>query len=268
MKNYTLSFVVILFSILSCTSNEKKPVVQEFNYESFKDSIINKTEKDTINTTNIFDDGKFVPGKDSLETMLVKIDTQWKKEASFMLKYDTIKKKIKNLPGFSPEEKEVIAENIKAVDSFLISKKDTTGKTPTCKGKECLVYAEVDKANQKLYLWLMGELKDSFLVSTGKGKKYDTPAMSLHPEGPVVTKYTSKKYPGGNYQGLGNMPYAVFLTDGYAIHGTTPGSFAKLGTPASHGCVRLHPDNAKVFNALVKSVGINQTWVTIKDSLP
>ncbi len=272
MKNYTqylLLMLVTSLTILSCkTEDKKQEAAKPFNYEAFKDSVINKTESDTNNTSNIFDDGKFVPGKDSLETMLVKIDTQWKREASFMDRYDTIKKKFTNNPGFSPEEKEVIATNIKTVDSFLISKKDTTGKIIACKEKECMVYAVVDKANQKLYLWLMGELKDSFLVSTGKGKKYDTPQMSLHPEGPIVTKYTSKKFPGGNYLGLGNMPYAVFLRDGYAIHGTTPGSFAKLGTPASHGCVRLHPDNAKVFNAIVKSVGLNQTWVSIKDSLP
>ncbi|HQX95541.1 MAG TPA: L,D-transpeptidase family protein, partial [Chitinophagaceae bacterium] len=53
----------------------------------------------------------------------------------------------------------------------------------------------------------------------------------------------------------------------YAIHGTTTGNFAKLGTRASHGCIRLHPDNAKIFNALVKTVGLNNTWVSIKDSV-
>ena len=63
------------------------------------------------------------------------------------------------------------------------------------------------------------------------------------------------------------MPYAVFLQGGYAIHGTTMGNFLKLGTKASHGCIRLHPDNAKVFNALVKTVGLQETWISIKDSL-
>jgi lipoprotein-anchoring transpeptidase ErfK/SrfK len=118
-----------------------------------------------------------------------------------------------------------------------------------------------------MYVYLLGELKDSFKVSTGLANRYETPEMSLQPYGPVLTKYSSKTFPGGNYKGLGNMPYAVFLQNGYAIHGTTIGNFSKLGNRASHGCVRLHPDNAKVFNALVKTVGLANTWVSIRDSL-
>ena len=68
--------------------------------------------------------------------------------------------------------------------------------------------------------------------------------------------------------GMGNMPYVVFIRGGYAIHGTTPGNFAKLGTPASHGCIRLHPVNARIFYELVKLTGLADTWITVKDSLP
>lgn len=88
----------------------------------------------------------------------------------------------------------------------------------------------------------------------------------MSPTGPVFTHYTSKKFPGGDFQGLGNMPYAVFVKGGYAIHGTTPGNFARLGHPASHGCIRLHPENAKVFYELVVRVGLRNTWVTVKDN--
>jgi lipoprotein-anchoring transpeptidase ErfK/SrfK len=63
------------------------------------------------------------------------------------------------------------------------------------------------------------------------------------------------------------MPYAVFIRGGYAIHGTTPGNFSKLGTPASHGCIRLHPDHGRVFYELVKLVGLSNTWVNVRDSL-
>ena len=109
-------------------------------------------------------------------------------------------------------------------------------------------------------------LKDSFPVSTGI-KKYTTPNINLRPTGPLFTKYTSRKWPGGNYKGLGNMPYAVFVKGGYAIHGTTPGNFSKLGTVASHGCIRIHPDNARVFYELVNLVGISDTWVNVRDSI-
>lgn len=263
-------FALLAIVFFSCASEEKKDkeVTPPFSYESFKDSVIKNSVPDTVPLVNILDAPGYTPGKDSLVPLLVKLDTQWKKEIMLMERYDTLKSKLKKDAGYSDEEKLLIKENIRAVDSFLHSRKNSdTAAKATCKEMECMLYVQVDKKKQKLYIWLLGELKDSFLVSTGKGKDYETPTLNQHPDGPVVTKYTSKKYPGGNYKGLGNMPYAVFISNGYAIHGTTPGNFSKLGSRASHGCVRLHPDNAKVFNALVKTIGITQTWVSIKDSL-
>jgi lipoprotein-anchoring transpeptidase ErfK/SrfK len=46
------------------------------------------------------------------------------------------------------------------------------------------------------------------------------------------------------------MPHAIFFTkEGHAIHGTE--ETKKLGRPASHGCVRLTPENARTLFALV-----------------
>jgi lipoprotein-anchoring transpeptidase ErfK/SrfK len=255
----------MLFFLPSCQQEEKKAPEITIQYEQFKDSVISSSKESKVESSNIFDDPTFTPGKDSLNKMLIRMDTMWKREADLIEKLDTLKKGIKKYPGFTDEERAAIKENISMVDSFLMAK-DTTEK-PTCVDKSCLIYAEIDKSKQLLYLYIMGELKDSFKVSTGKAKQYETPSMSLHPSGPVFIKYTSRKFPGGNYKGLGNMPYAVFIKGGYAIHGTTTGNFSKLGTKASHGCIRLHPDNAKVFNALVKTVGLRQTWVSIKDSI-
>jgi lipoprotein-anchoring transpeptidase ErfK/SrfK len=41
------------------------------------------------------------------------------------------------------------------------------------------------------------------------------------------------------------MPFAMFFWRGHAIHATEPRFYDKLGTPASHGCVRTTLDNAK-----------------------
>jgi hypothetical protein len=106
-------------------------------------------------------------------------------------------------------------------------------------------------------------LADTFLVSTGIAK-HETPLMERHPSGPSYTKYTSKKYPEGNYMGLGNMPYVVFINGGYAIHGTTMGNARKLGRKASHGCIRLHPENGKTFFDLVRKVGLENVWISIE----
>jgi len=266
---YLLTGLISLGLIFTaCSENESKikQPQQPFQYEQFKDSLLRNDTGITNDASNIFDEKNFIPGKDSLSLMLVKMDTQWRREAALMAQLDTLKKGIKKVPGFTTEEKLIINENIKIVDSFLLSRDSTP--VNSCNGKACMLYVAIDKSTQTMYLYLLGELKDTFKVSTGKGKKYETPELDLRPAGPVLTKYTSRKFPGGNYLGLGNMPYAVFLRGGYAIHGTTQGNFSKLGTKASHGCIRLHPDNAKVFNALVKTIGLANTWVTIKDSIP
>ncbi|MDB5231278.1 MAG: hypothetical protein JWN76_2083 [Chitinophagaceae bacterium] len=143
-----------------------------------------------------------------------------------------------------------------------VSKKVNDKPVKTCKKSGCDIYAEVSKSDQTMNVYVSGELRYTFAVSTGR-PGHPTPNLDLRPVGPLKKKYTSTKYPEGDYQGLGNMPYCVFLADGYAIHGTTPGSFKKLGTPASHGCVRLHPEDAKLFYELVGDIGLENTWVTV-----
>jgi lipoprotein-anchoring transpeptidase ErfK/SrfK len=264
---YLLTGMLILLSVfVSCTGKFKEPLLKNFQYEKFKDSVLKRDTGKTNDTSNIFDNKPFIPGEDSLDNLMMQLDSLLHKEAILMVQLDSLKKGISKEPGFTEEEKSAISENIRAVNAYLEARDSTPA--DKCSGKDCILYVEIDKSAQTLYLYLLGELKDSFLVSTGKGKKYETPQMSLHPRGPVLTKYTSRKFPGGNYKGMGNMPYAVFVKGGYAIHGTTPGNFSKLGKKASHGCIRLHPDNAKVFNALVKTIGLSRTWVTVKESLP
>ena len=133
---------------------------------------------------------------------------------------------------------------------------------PSCYRNTCNVWADVDKSAQRLYLYINGALAYTWKTSTGRAG-YTTPDFDTHPDGRIYDRYTSGKYPDGDYNGLGNMPYAVFISGGYAIHGTTRGNWGKLGTPASHGCIRLHPDNGQIFNILVRKNGIRNVWVTV-----
>jgi L,D-transpeptidase catalytic domain len=256
-------YLIAVFIFCAC-KNKKKILASNFNYKVFKDSIIKQAET-AYDTSNFFDDKSFIPEIDSLDALIIGIDTLLQEDAKFLLQEDSLKSALYHKEIFSKNDKERLRINIISLDSFLVNK-NIIPKTD-CKGKECLVYAEINKATQTLYLYIVGELTDSFKVSTGIRKR-ETPNLNLSPRGPILMKYTSKKFPGGNYNHLGNMPYAVFIRGGYAIHGTTTGNFSKLGTRASHGCIRLHPDNAKVFFELVKLAGLSQTWVTIKDSLP
>jgi lipoprotein-anchoring transpeptidase ErfK/SrfK len=49
------------------------------------------------------------------------------------------------------------------------------------------------------------------------------------------------------------MPFTIFYDGHYGIHGTT--DVKKLGQPASAGCIRLHPDNAKILFEMVTERG-------------
>lgn len=263
IKAIAILSLLFLFT-LSCTPGKKKEEQKAFQYNKFKDSVIVVNKDETPDSSNLFDDRIFTPGLDSLENLLVKIDTLWHRDAAMMEQVDTLIKRLKNAKSITPEEYQQLKENVRTLDAFLANKTDTI-KT-SCQEKECPIYVAINKSRQLLFLYIDGELKDSFPVSTGV-KKYRTPDLNVRPSGPLFTKYTSRKFPGGNYKGLGNMPYAVFLQGGYAIHGTTPGNFSKLGTIASHGCIRLHPDNARIFYELVKLFGLKNTWVTVRDSI-
>lgn len=263
-----LSVIALLFLLLftSCKSKEEKTIPKKFSYEAFKDSVIRTGKGKIYDSSNIFDSRGFTPGVDSLDTLLTRFDTLLHRQVKLLEQLDTFITHIKREERYTPEEKEEIKTNVRMLDSFLLHRNQPVA--GDCTGKDCILYAEIIKSTQTLYLYVEGERKDSFRVSTGKGKKYETPEMSGKPRGPLFIKYTSRKFPGGDYKGLGNMPYAVFVRGGYAIHGTTPGNFSKLGNKASHGCIRLHPDNARIFYELVKLMGLEHTWVTIREHAP
>jgi hypothetical protein len=61
------------------------------------------------------------------------------------------------------------------------------------------------------------------------------------------------------------MPHSIFFTKiGHAIHGTESEKW--LGTPVSHGCVRLSRANATTLYALVEKQGVLNTTVTLTGS--
>jgi len=95
---------------------------------------------------------------------------------------------------------------------------------------------------------------------------------------PVSTGIPSRETPNGNFRAFrmeedhyskefddAPMPHSIFFTKiGHAIHGTD--SVNRLGTPASHGCVRLSRDNATTLYALVEQQGVLNTTVTLTGS--
>ena len=112
----------------------------------------------------------------------------------------------------------------------------------------------IDISEQTMWVRVDGQLMHTFDVSTGRAG-HSTPAGKYVVQR-MYRKYHSKKYDNAP------MPFAIFFHGGFAIHGTT--DLKHLGTIASHGCVRLHPDNARLLFDLVKEIGDENTSIRVK----
>jgi len=94
------------------------------------------------------------------------------------------------------------------------------------------------------YKWKVSTARKGFVTPTGSYRAY---WASRH--------HRSRKYDNAP------MPWAIFFNGGYAVHATY--DLKRLGRPASHGCVRLHPKDAAVFFDLAQKYGLKNTKVVI-----
>jgi lipoprotein-anchoring transpeptidase ErfK/SrfK len=127
-----------------------------------------------------------------------------------------------------------------------------TYNSPYYKGKRA-TRVEVSQALEVLVLFKNNKIALISHVSSGGGYYYDCGsggcAQAVTPNG---TFYTTVYMPGWIQVPLGEMYNPVFfISTVYAIHGDT---FVPV-YPASHGCVRIPMDVAKLFHTLVKTPG-------------
>jgi len=115
------------------------------------------------------------------------------------------------------------------------------------------VVARIDLSEQHMYVYVDDVFMYRWPVSTAR-------ARYVTPRGFYKAEWLSRYHRSRKYD-WAPMPWSVFFYKGYAIHGTT--EIKRLGRPASHGCVRLHPDNAKIFFELVKSKGLDSTLISV-----
>lgn len=111
----------------------------------------------------------------------------------------------------------------------------------------------IDLAAQKLTVSEHGQVKYSWPISSGTAS-HPTPRGTFRPQWTAKMWY-SRKYDNAP------MPNAVFINGGVAIHATY--ATGMLGRPASHGCIRLAPANAKTFYNLVHKHGLKLTRVSV-----
>jgi lipoprotein-anchoring transpeptidase ErfK/SrfK len=118
---------------------------------------------------------------------------------------------------------------------------------------DAAVTVRISKSEQLMRVYVGEQLTYQFKVSTA-AKGYKTP-LGNYSIKRMHTMWYSRKYDNAP------MPYALFFTGGWAVHGTT--SIGALGRPASHGCIRLHPANAKTLFRLVSTYGKASTRIVV-----
>jgi hypothetical protein len=121
------------------------------------------------------------------------------------------------------------------------------------------ILINIDKTKQRMTVSLDGVERYNWPVSTGM-TRYSTPsgtytALSMN------EIWYSKEWDNAP------MPHAIFfMKDGHAIHGSY--EVKNLGKPASHGCVRIAPQNAATLYTLVAKTGLENTQVVLAGLTP
>jgi len=120
------------------------------------------------------------------------------------------------------------------------------------------VLISVNKNTQQMSVSVDGVSRHEFSVSTGRAG-YGTPNGTYHPQW-MAKSWFSKEYYNSP------MPHSIFFHRGYAIHGSY--EISRLGGPASHGCIRLHPENAETLFSLVQREGKLATTIVVYGNNP
>ena len=119
------------------------------------------------------------------------------------------------------------------------------------------VLITIDKTSQRMTVAVNGETRWNWRVSTGRAGR-ETPSGKFTAFR-MEADHFSKEFDDAP------MPHSIFFTKlGHAIHGSF--DTRHLGTPASHGCVRLDPANASKLYALVQQNGVLNTTVVLTGS--
>ena len=121
------------------------------------------------------------------------------------------------------------------------------------------ILVNIDKSKQKMTVFVNGIQRYHWSVSTG-APGHSTPS-GTYTASSMNEIWYSKQWDNAP------MPHAIFFTkEGHAIHGTN--EVRRLGKPASHGCVRLSPQNAATLYALVEENGLENTQVVLVGLTP
>jgi lipoprotein-anchoring transpeptidase ErfK/SrfK len=114
--------------------------------------------------------------------------------------------------------------------------------------------AKVNISTQTMTVIHQGQVRYLWPVSTAREGKV-TPLGSW-------TAKQFKRYHRSSRYGGAPMPYSIFYSGNFAVHGTN--TVSKLGSPASAGCIRLSRANAATLFAMAKRAGLRNTLVVVE----
>jgi hypothetical protein len=127
------------------------------------------------------------------------------------------------------------------------------GATVAASDAEAKLDLFIDKSTQQISVIQNGRLLYVWPVSTGQDR-FSTPSGVYAPERLERTWFSKAYYNAP-------MPHAIFFHHGFAIHGSY--DIARLGGPASHGCIRLHPQDAALLYGMVEQEGPGNTTIVV-----
>ena len=127
---------------------------------------------------------------------------------------------------------------------------------PACRSAQAETVVTISKSQQRLAVTVDGAELYRWPVSTGR-PVLATPSGTFRPIR-FERKWYSRKYDWSP------MPWSVFFHGGYAMHGTY--ETRRLGQAASHGCVRLLPENAAKLFLLLRKEGKGDTRIVVTDA--
>jgi lipoprotein-anchoring transpeptidase ErfK/SrfK len=111
----------------------------------------------------------------------------------------------------------------------------------------------INLTSQRMTVTENGKTRYTWRISSGR-RSYPTPNGTYKPYR-MHKMWRSRKYDNAP------MPNSIFFHKGFAIHATY--ATRALGRPASHGCIRLSPSNAKTLYRMVSRHGKASTKVAI-----
>jgi len=124
------------------------------------------------------------------------------------------------------------------------------------------IIAKVDVSEQTVRIYKNGKQNHKWSVSTARKGKHTSRGQW---RGQSLSKYHKSSLYNHKSSLYNNapMPYSIFYSGNFAIHGTNQTS--RSGRPASAGCIRLHTSNAAKLIAMTQQVSLRNIKVVVQN---